>query len=681
MKQRFLGLLLALCLLLPAGLASADNVSVQRISGEDRYQTAIQISKNSYAKSNYAIIASGENYADALVGGTLSVQIKAPLYLTKKDSLPEGLKEELERIHPEEIYLIGGVEAISSDLEDELSKDFTIKRVSGKDRQKTAEKVVELRYLINKGSEDAFKKDEQLTNFLVNGYKFPDSISAAPLVGRMVGKEIFAALCLEENNDKYPDAYIIGGEESVKGESDKRISGPNRFITSLEVAKEYEKNFDGFSTVIIVNGEDYPDALSASALSAMENAPILLSKKDSIDESVLSYIKSKAKKVMIVGGEMSVSQLVEKDIFYDSESNYFYAEELIKSKGISRDNLNLTGNEREDILGLFLDEMGMLELSETFSEEKSENIIGKDNLPKEMTTAESKRIAAIISTTSLEIEDILGIYEDGDDKVKSSIDIIATAINGEKTEEAEFILNSNDENVYSKLENAFNSSKLFLDNATFKAGVKAVSEGLTTGFNIKSISKNDFDPENTIIYGHSDISHAKQLIALLKSEGIEVNIELEPKTSAFVYLLEWGPIPEPTDSYEVVKISDDLYIANALEYDLLLEFVNGEDKDKFDDLINKYAKKNSDNPEGKNLLVSSWWQPLYTSRTEMQKGYGKLIDNSAKLDDYEFHTFSFKEDSDKLIKGLEKIDPDLEINTIDIWADDAFIRYLNGESE
>lgn len=680
MKKRILGFLLALFIFIPSLVVSADSTSLVRISGSDRYQTAIEVGKREFGTADYAIIASGENFADALVGGTLAVQTKSPLYLTKKDSLPENLLSELKRLNPSEVYLLGGLESVSEKVEKEIAADLKVTRVSGPNREKTAEKVVELRYIINKGTKDAFKSDSKLTEFIVNGYVYPDAISAAPLVGKLVGKDVFAALYLADNIKYYPEAYIIGGENTVEGESPNRISGTNRYLTSLEVAKEYAKHFE-FDTVIVVNGDDYPDALSASGLSGKYNAPILLTSKNNTQSEVLKYIKNKANKVIIVGGTNSVSELVAEKILYSDDSNYNYAAKSLLTNDGKSTRTELTGNEVEDILGLFLNKIKMVELADTFTKEKAAEILNGENLPATMSDLALKRAAALVSVTSIEPVDITNLVSEDKNHARTSIDKIVTAVNEFFSEEISFTGNTSDNQIFTKLENALNSTKLLIGNEIFPVGVKMVSDDLTTGFNVKQKQDIGFNPELSIVYGHSDINHAKQLIGLLRSENIEAKLHLETKTSAFKYMLEWGPIPEPSDSYEVVKISEDLYIANAREYDLNIEFSNAEDKSKFDELINKYAKKSSSNPDGKGLLTGSWWQPLYWSNTEITKGYQEIIDNSANAGDYVFHSFTKTEDSEKLIDALNKFELNMVIEANKIWANDAFIRYLNGQSE
>ena len=73
-----------------------------------------------------------------------------------------------------------------------------------------------------------------------------------------------------------------------------RIFGANRFATSLEIAKQYRKeNGDKlFSNIIIVSGMQFPDALSASYLASVKDAPIIVtSDSESVMNNVAAFVK------------------------------------------------------------------------------------------------------------------------------------------------------------------------------------------------------------------------------------------------------------------------------------------------------------------------------------------------------------------------------------------------------
>lgn len=234
---------------------------------------------------------------------------------------------------------------------------------------------------------------------------------------------------------------------------------------------------------------------------------------------------------------------------------------------------------------------------------------------------------------------------------------------------------TNDSDIYAKLSTAYNTSDLF-DAPKLQDLMKAALEQeLVTGYNIKDTRYNaNFIDSLSLIYGHSDFKHALQLIGLLRSEGINAKVQFEPKTSAFLFLAEWGD-PGPN----VVQIENGNYIAFAKEYDLAFEFATEADKAAFDGIIEQFAKKNAADQQG--LIYGSWWQPLYYSNTKVDN-YENITNNLVSDPDstYTVNPFSLNEDSEAVVEGLKAIDPDAVITPYQFWVDKPFFRYLHGES-
>lgn len=237
---------------------------------------------------------------------------------------------------------------------------------------------------------------------------------------------------------------------------------------------------------------------------------------------------------------------------------------------------------------------------------------------------------------------------------------------------------STDADIYSKLSNAYKTSDL-ISAPDLRAIVnEALENNDVTGYNLKdSRFDSNFIESLKITYGHDDIKHAKQLIGLLRSEGIEADIQLQPKTSAFIYLKEWGT-PKETENYKVEQIANGNYIAYAKEYDLDFEFNNVEDKARFNEIILAYAKKNSD--EQKDLLYGSWWQPLYYSTTAMSD-YKVIVNNKIAKGNYYAQSFMLKENAGEVAAVFKKLAPDAEVTSYKLWVDGPFYNYLQGGFE
>lgn len=239
---------------------------------------------------------------------------------------------------------------------------------------------------------------------------------------------------------------------------------------------------------------------------------------------------------------------------------------------------------------------------------------------------------------------------------------------------------SGDPDIYGKVDQMWNSFLLFDDPELSKIGRQAVQQEISTGYGIKSAAYDArFLPDLTLQYGHSDIKHAHQLLGLLSSENIAARVQLEPKISIYQYLLEWGPLPEATPTYEV-KQFDDLYLVYAVEYDLQLEFNNTEDMMRFDQVILDFAKKNEGNEEGIGLIYSSWWQPLYsTVKADMPEAYQPIFDCVVQSGNYSIHPFAAPERKDEVVEALTAMAGDgLTVTPVERFCNQAFYNYLSG---
>ncbi|QTH44684.1 hypothetical protein J4772_09965 [Cohnella sp. LGH] len=235
-----------------------------------------------------------------------------------------------------------------------------------------------------------------------------------------------------------------------------------------------------------------------------------------------------------------------------------------------------------------------------------------------------------------------------------------------------------DADILVKLGDAYRTSDIIQAPELRQIVDKALKQNLVTGYNLKdSRFDANFLDSLSVVYGHSDFKHALQLVGLLRSEKIKAKVQFEPKTSAFIYLKEWGD-PGQSDLFEVVQIENGNYIEYAKEYDLAFEFESTYDKERFDRIILSYAKKNEDDQPG--LIYGSWWQPLYYSLTELG-GYKEIANNKISAGKYYAQSFSLKDQSASVTEGFKKLDSSAKVVSYNFWVDGPFYNYLQGESK
>lgn len=329
-----------------------------------------------------------------------------------------------------------------------------------------------------------------------------------------------------------------------------------------------------------------------------------------------------------------------------------------------------------------LEAVDMTELALTFPQEKSEKLLDQygvtaTNSEKDDQIAAAALLVDLIDSAwyKANLEDKNIDAEDVEYLLKAMINVSGISI--KNTSKKDYLGMVSDEDIYAKILENWDDYEIVQDNPLVEVVDKGVINGVTTGYNVVWSKDNCvFDPALTINYGHGDIKHAIQLIALLKSEGLEVKVDFQGKTSAFLYLAEWG---EPTEDYsfKVRKIPSGDYVAYCKEYNLFFEFESAEDKVKFNDVILSYAKKDVEDEEG--LIYASWWQPLYSSHTEMGEGYRTITDNVITMGDIEAHPFSLNDNVEKTVDGFLQIDDSLNIDSRVFWVNQAFYNYLSGE--
>ncbi|WP_456095830.1 cell wall-binding repeat-containing protein [Peptostreptococcus sp.] len=280
----------------------------ERISGTDRYETCVNISKKAYKSSEVAILASGQKIQDALASGGVAAKLKAPLLLTQKDRLPSVVLDELKRLNVKKIILVGGQESISRSLENQLDNIYKVERVSGRDRYETSIKLAEV-----------INKDTKQENIIVNGNTV-DALTAGAIAAKLNRSIILtngvnlpggSSGVLKADS---PNNIIIGGPSSINidGLKGDRLAGSDRYETSTKIAEKYYAGKT--NKALLANGVNSIDALSAINLVVSENAPVLLTAYDSLDNDVSKFLENNTNKVYVLGGYQSISDDVYKNI-------------------------------------------------------------------------------------------------------------------------------------------------------------------------------------------------------------------------------------------------------------------------------------------------------------------------------------------------------------------------------
>ena len=147
--------------------------AVERWSGPDRFSTSAMISQQSYPTGvGTAYIASGRVFTDALSGAPVAGKNKGPVLLVDTNALPSDIANELVRLRPGRIVVLGGPATISPAVEARLATIAPTERWSGDDRFATSVAITSKSYSPGVG-----------TLYIASGRVYTDALSGAPVAG------------------------------------------------------------------------------------------------------------------------------------------------------------------------------------------------------------------------------------------------------------------------------------------------------------------------------------------------------------------------------------------------------------------------------------------------------------------------------------------------------------------
>ncbi len=298
-----------------------SGVDTERFAGSDRYETAVMLSRDAYSSGASTVyIAGGLHFADALSAGPVAAAVDAPLLLVSPTSISTTVRTELERLSPDRIVVVGGVDRVSAEVVAELSSFASeVERIAGADRYETSRLLVE----------SAFGESGAPLVFVANGENYPDALTAGAAAGSLGAPVLVLPSFSEELNEQAEallvalgtaEVRIAGGYPSVPEATETalvevpgvatvtRYAGSNRYETSELINRAV---FETLDTAYIATGANYPDALAASAVAAASNAPVVLSSRVCVRTGSLEHLVSSGlSRVIIVGGTPSLASTV-----------------------------------------------------------------------------------------------------------------------------------------------------------------------------------------------------------------------------------------------------------------------------------------------------------------------------------------------------------------------------------
>ena len=270
----------------------------ERLAGDNRELTAVEVSKKNFAPGRDAVyVANGYNFPDALAAGPAAAKAKSPLLLAGKTWINDATLDEVKRLAPKKIFLVGGSDVVNDDVAAKLAQLGSVTRLAGSNRYATAVDVA----LENWSTSDNV--------YIAYGLNFPDALSGGSGAAKEGGP-----LLLSDGKDLSDDTLatlkrlapkkvvLVGGENvlatSVKravelalptSTSVVRAGGTDRYDTSALIIKNVTGK-DGQKSAFLATGRNYPDALAGVPAAFVANAPLALTQPNCLPASVKSAL-------------------------------------------------------------------------------------------------------------------------------------------------------------------------------------------------------------------------------------------------------------------------------------------------------------------------------------------------------------------------------------------------------
>lgn len=290
--------------------------SVERAAGADRYETASALSRSAFAPGVPTVhLATGEAFPDALAAAPAAAVSGGPVLLTRTSTLPQSVRQELLRLGPGRVVVVGGSSAVADQVVDQVRQALggvTVERVAGADRYATAAALATRTW--GPGAPVAY---------VASGEGFPDALAASGAAGALGGPVLLArvgglppATSAELSRLRPRRAVVVGGtsvlgtgvETATRGYAPTvRAAGSNRFLTSYAVARDAFAAGSG-GTAVVATGLDFPDGLSGGAVAGAGGGPLLLTGASTPQQLLVEARRSGLGRVVVAGGPSAVPE-------------------------------------------------------------------------------------------------------------------------------------------------------------------------------------------------------------------------------------------------------------------------------------------------------------------------------------------------------------------------------------
>ncbi|MFF2413361.1 SpoIID/LytB domain-containing protein [Bacillus safensis] len=300
---------------------SGSNVAVtKRYDGKNRYEVANSIASAGWKNPSTVVIVSRDAFDHAISVSPLAYKLGAPILYTNIEKLTKTTENQLKKMKPDNILIVGNTKSISTAAEKSIKKYGKVRRISGKDKFEISQKIA-----------------KEMGNYkqavVVGGNSFMNGIAIASYASRK-GYPILLTKKDSIPSYRMPSKVIIIGSTKSTGQKVEnqikktsqvtRISGANRYELSVNIIKKLNINAD---KVYLAKASSYIYAMPLSQLAAKSNSTVVYVKPDSVTASLKALLKEKGTYAYLLAGSTSaikdsLKNSLAKQVYLKKNQNY-----------------------------------------------------------------------------------------------------------------------------------------------------------------------------------------------------------------------------------------------------------------------------------------------------------------------------------------------------------------------
>ncbi|MCL6795610.1 SpoIID/LytB domain-containing protein [Bacillus altitudinis] len=300
---------------------SGSNVAVtKRYDGKNRYEVANSIASAGWKNPSTVVIVSRDAFDHAISVSPLAYKLGAPILYTNIEKLTKTTENQLKKMNPDNILIVGNTKSISTVAEKSIKKYGKVRRISGKDKFEISQKI-------------AKEMGNYKQAIVVGGNSFMNGIAIASYASRK-GYPILLTKKDSIPSYKMPSKVIIIGSTKSTGQKVEnqikktsqvtRISGANRYELSVNIIKKLNINAD---KVYLAKASSYIYAMPLSQLAAKSNSTVVYVKPDSVTASLKALLKEKGTYAYHLAGSTSaitdsLKNSLAKQVYLKKNQNY-----------------------------------------------------------------------------------------------------------------------------------------------------------------------------------------------------------------------------------------------------------------------------------------------------------------------------------------------------------------------